>query len=100
MPSENDMGSLSIGAKFIDDSLSDYYYGVKGSESTADRKSYKGKATVIPSIGLDYIRIITPNVYFLLSSRGELYLKEITNSPIVDTKASFNTIAGIVYKFM
>lgn len=100
MPTENDMGVLAIGTKFIDDNISNYYYGVKSNEATAERKTYKAGASFVPTIGIDYMRIITPNIYLLVSSRGELYLKEVTDSPIVDKNFNFNTLVGVCYKFM
>lgn len=97
--SENDFLSIHAGGKYIDKNITDYYYGVKTNEVKTGREVYKPEGTVMPEIGLDYIRIITPNIYMLVSASGEAYLKEITDSPIVDAKGSFNTITGICYKF-
>lgn len=99
MLTESDLLSLGCGVEYIDDNMSNYYFGVKKSEESLTRKSYKAKGAVIPSLKIDGIKILTPNIYLLLTTEVEFYPKEITDSPIVDSNVTYNAILGVCYKF-
>lgn len=45
--------SAFAGARWQSDDLIDYYYGVKDSEATANRKVFKGESAITPFVGIN-----------------------------------------------
>lgn len=89
-----------IGVRYQDSDVIDYHYGVKGSEATANRKSYKGKSATTPFIGLDAQARI--NKHFTIDA-GLAYEKRsnaVQNSPLTDAKKyDLQAIIGFTYWF-
>lgn len=71
------------GLKWQNKDIVDYYYGVKSSEATIDRNTYKGESALTPYIGIDTQMNITE--HFSINGRA-IYKNrpdEITDSPLV-----------------
>jgi len=78
--------SPAVGIRYQSAKMANYYYGVKGSEATATRKSYKAKSAVTPFIGLEaqanMSRHFSVNANLGVSKRA----KSIRNSPLTSNK--------------
>ncbi len=64
------------GLRYQSDKVVDYYYGVKNSEATSNRRTYKGKSAVTPFIGLEAQANISPHV----TINGDLGLSKVATS--------------------
>ena len=90
---------LEAGVKWQSDDVVDYYYGVKGSESTTTRSAYSGKDAITPYVGLTARTNIMEHVTFDVGAIYKHYPDEITNSPIVDKDHDVEINAGLTYWF-
>ena len=78
----------------------DYYYGVKSSEATANRKQYKAKSALTPYIGVEGQVNLTPHISFdgglTLSKRAN----SIRKSPLSNNKKyDYGVNVGFSYWF-
>ncbi|PWQ93536.1 MipA/OmpV family protein [Leucothrix arctica] len=87
------------GVKWQSDKTVDYYYGVKDTETTADRAAYEGKAAITPYVGVAGQGNITKNLTFNTSAIYMDAPDEITDSPIVDKGHDVQVSAGLTYWF-
>ena len=88
-----------VSVSYLDSDLVDYYYGVTLQESTAARASYEGKGTLNYQANFN---ISTP-IFFGGFTRIDFgytwFGDEITDSPIVDKKESYNIRFGYTRYF-
>lgn len=79
--------------------LTDYYYGVKNSEATAQRAAYSTNGATNAEIGIRYMYKVYSDIDFI---GGAFYTKldeEIHKSPIVKDKGRFKLFVACAYKF-
>ena len=78
----------------------DYYYGVKGSEATATRKAYKGKAAITPFIGLEAEAKLSQHFSITGGAKYKRLPSAITNSSLTkDGKNDYQVNLGLTYWF-
>ncbi|MCK5813188.1 MAG: MipA/OmpV family protein [Cocleimonas sp.] len=78
----------------------DYYYGVKESEVTADRKAYKGKAAFTPYLGFETEAKLSRHLSITGGATYKHLPKEIRNSPLTrDKKSNYQMNLGVSYWF-
>lgn len=80
---ELNIGMLA-GVKWQSDDVVDYYYGVKNSETTAERAAYEGKSAITPYLGLQANVNFTKNLSLKAEAVYKSLPSKITDSPIVD----------------
>ncbi|MDY0117564.1 MAG: MipA/OmpV family protein [Sulfurimonadaceae bacterium] len=79
--------------------FTNYYYGVKPTEATSQRKAYT------PTHGVDfgvqtYIEYpLHENFLILVNLRADKLSKEITKSPLVNDSYIYSGLASVLYKF-
>ena len=92
--------AAAAGLRYQSAKAVDYYYGVKSSEATANRKAYKGKAAMTPYIGLEAQANITPHVTLNANIGASKKARSIRNSPLTrDGKYELGASIGINYWF-
>jgi len=78
----------SVGVSYMDDSLVNYYYGVRKNEANAIRPAYQGKEVVNTTLGISFA---TPILFDGFTRAGIEYTwfeSGITDSPLVNDDAS------------
>jgi outer membrane scaffolding protein for murein synthesis (MipA/OmpV family) len=87
-----------VGAKWQSDDLIDYYYGVKVSEVTTDRKAFKGKAAITPFVGLEMKLGFSEHIGVEGMLGYEHLPDKITDSPVA-SKNGMRARLGLTYWF-
>lgn len=85
----------SLGVKWQDEELIDYYYGVRPEEALPGRPEYHGDAAVVPELSLLVKRPLKGR-WLLYARVGHAWLpSEITDSPIVESSGRTTVAVGI-----
>ena len=88
------------GLRYQSDKVVNYYYGVKNSETTANRQSYKAGSATTPFIGVEAQLNLTKHVSFNAGLGYERRANSIKNSPLTNNRKG-DAVAnfGITYWF-
>jgi len=89
----------AAGVTWQSDEVTDYYYGVRDSEVTANRAAFKGDSAVIPHAGLDVTTGLGEDWKAGLNMNYQYLPDEITDSPLVDDEHAFTASARLSYFF-
>lgn len=89
----------SISASFLDSHLVDYYYGVPEDEVNPLRNAYRGQSSKNTAIGLSVSTPIFFGGYTRINIEQLWFDSKITNSPLVDSKSSFNILLFFTKNF-
>lgn len=88
-----------LGAEWLSDSLSDYYYGVEADEATAGRSAYDVDSALNYNAGIEGLYRINRSSFL----RAELEMTQldsaISDSPIVDDDQEVSLVLGYMYRF-
>ena len=76
----------TAGVHYQDAKTTDYYYGVRNSEATANRKSYKAGSATTPFFGLEAVANITSNITMKEDLAYEKRANSVRRSPLIDDK--------------
>lgn len=88
-----------VGIEWVDSRYVNYYYGVRPSESTAQRPAYVGKATLNGEIGLTGIYQFYEHHSAILDISVKCLGEEIKNSPLVSPSTENSVTLGYLYRF-
>ena len=78
----------------------DYYYGVKNSEATANRKAYKGKSAATPFIGLETEARLSKHFSLTGGAKYKRLPRAITDSSITKNgRSDYQLNLGLTYWF-
>lgn len=88
-----------VGIEWVDSKYVDYYFGVRSSESTAQRQTYVGKATLNGEIGLTGIYQFDQHHSAILDIGVKCLGEEIKNSPLVSASTENSVTLGYLYRF-
>lgn len=88
-----------IGASYMSEELSDYYYGVRESEARANREHYELEGAYSGFLGIAIIHRFDPHLRGMINAKATIYSSEIDSSPIVDKGRQFALMGGILYRF-
>lgn len=88
-----------LAAHWLDRKYVDYYYGVKSSEATPQRRAYQGDASVNMELGLTMGYAITPRQSMFLDVSTTHFGSGIKNSPLVDRSSTNGVRLGYMYLF-
>lgn len=78
----------------------DYFYGVKKSEATANRKAYKAKSALTPYIGVEAQANLTKHITFDGGLNVSKKAKSVRNSPLTkNNKYQLGANLGVSYWF-
>lgn len=86
------------GVRYQSKKVTNYYYGVKQSEATANRRAYKADAATTPYIGVETQMDISPHFTINGGLTYEKRAKSIRNSPITDNK-KYQPVANIGFTY-
>ena len=89
----------AVGISWLDDSLVDYYYGVRSNEATSNRAHYAGSSTTNAFVNLAMGYVLSPRLELLGGLKFVRLGKNIENSPIVDKKYVTNIFTALQYKY-
>jgi|GEM_PF-6019658 len=90
----------SVGMQYYSAKLSNYYYGVSGSESTASGiAEYQAKANWRPYVGVALTGQVRGRVRAVISTKLAYLPDTVANSPIVDKRHLFTTTLVLSYAF-
>ena len=88
-----------IGLKIQSSGYTDYYYGVRPNEATANRKAYSADGAVNPYIEYSYSYPINDNIMLLQGANFTKLDTQIKDSSVVDRNNTWSTFVGIGYTF-
>lgn len=89
-----------FGADWQSKKVVDYYYGVKNSEATANRKAYKGKSALTPFVGLEAEARLSKNFSLIGSAKYKRLPGAITDSSITqNNRSDYKLNLGFNYWF-
>ncbi len=89
----------SVGVEFLSANYTDYYYGVRASESTSTRKHYKAGNSVNPYIGYNYAYPVNKNIRVIHGTTLVYLGKDIKDSSLINRSNTWSTFLGIGYTF-
>lgn len=89
-----------IEATYLDKNYSDYYYGVRPNEATADRPVYDLNGAWTYALTLRPIISLTERWILMTSVKLSFYDKKIENSPTVRDGEGVSGMIGLTYKFL
>ena len=78
----------SLSLSYLDESLVNYYYGVRTHEVRAERSFYQGRSAINQALGLSISTPIFFNGYTRLSVEYKRFDREIYQSPLVDQNSA------------
>lgn len=87
------------GFKWLSDSLVDYYFGVRGTETRVGRPAYEPGSTVDAVVGATLAFPMGDKWAFITDIEYEPLGSEIADSPIVDADGIFKYVVGVVRRF-
>ena len=87
-----------VGSRWQSDDLIDYYYGVRKSETTVNRKAFRGKAAITPFVGLEMKFGFSEHLGMEVMLGYEHRPNKITDSPIA-SKNGTRARLGLTYWF-
>lgn len=76
----------TAGIRYQTSKVTDYYYGVRASEATANRKSYKTGSATTPFLGIEALLNLSPNMSVNADLTYEKRAGSVKNSPLTDDK--------------
>jgi len=91
--------SLYVGAEYLSDKKSDYYYGVKAKEATLSRPRYHADGALNPFIGLTQIFAFSEQWSIIANVEYKQLDSTIYKSPIVDDHYQIAGYLAIMYSF-
>lgn len=84
---------------WVSDKVADYYFGVTATDARANRRQYTADSAWLYGLGV-FAEYPLGDTASLFSGVGmEFYSSDITDSPIVDEKKSFEAFMGVAYSF-
>ena len=83
--------------RWQDESLVDYYYGVRASEAIVGRAAYSADAALTPDVSLLATRPLSARWQVFARASHAWLPSEITDSPLVDRNGSTALLVGIGY---
>ena len=89
----------AISATWINDDISEYYYGVNQNEVSSTRAAYQPGSASYLNTELNLVYFFNRNHALALGISHNQLSKEISNSPIVNHTRSTSVMAGYVYSF-
>jgi outer membrane protein len=89
----------SAGAAWQSSNLTDYYYGVRGKEATAERPKYSGHDSISPFVAMQVNCRINEAWSAMAIIRYEWLDSDISDSPIVSKHHDMLVMIGAMYKF-
>lgn len=87
-----------LSLQYVDQSFTDYYYGVRLNEALPNRPFYEADATLNFESSVLVRHNFTPNFAFLAIVSAEFLGDEITESPLVDSDYSATVVTGVTWK--
>lgn len=90
---------IQTSINYIDDKLSNYYYGIDEQDSNTNNILYVSNGGLQPKLGLLYTYQLSKNWQFITSMSSQLLHKGMRNSPIVDTSTISSVFIGAGYRF-
>ena len=91
--------NYTLARSFLDTEFTNYYYGVRSHEVTAERPYYSPGASGTNSFALSPILILTKNMSWFNSIKATFLDSEIKNSPTVARSWYLSIISGVTLKF-
>lgn len=89
----------AVGISYLNQQLTDYYYGVKNSEQNVNRPAYSGKAGINSFIEITFFYQLSEKWRFIAGT-AYVYLDDaIRNSPIVNENHESSAFTAITYLF-
>lgn len=88
-----------VGFKWLSGNLTNYYYGVKGSEVRGDRPKYEPGETTNLYLDLSYLHVIDKKWTLFSHLTYEWLASEIRKSPIVSEDETVTLFVGLMYNF-
>jgi MipA family protein len=89
----------SVGMNWQDDSLVNYYYGVRSNEARAGRQSYTSRSTTNVFAGFWAGYSLSDNLELSAGIKHVRFGKGITDSPIVARSDQTTVVTALLYKF-
>lgn len=86
-------------ATFLDRKYANYYFGVRGSESRADRPAYAVDSTMNAGFALRTDYMINPRQMLFLQAEYTALGNEIKDSPLVSRSGETSLFLGYLYRF-
>lgn len=100
LETQNSGLSLYVGAEYLSDKKSDYYYGVKAKEATLTRPHYHADGALNPFIGLTQIFAFSETWSIIANIEYKHFDSAIYKSPIVDDHYQLAGYLSIMYTFL
>ena len=88
-----------VALEYYDSSYTDYYFGVRANEATADRPAYTADSALHLDVGVDYFYKLTERQKLIASVKYRHYGSEVKDSPLVDASGSPRFNIGYLYTF-
>jgi len=89
----------SLGATWYSDKYVNYYYGVKSSETRANREQYDGNSTTVMKAGLRFNYFVDNSQSLIFNVSIKQFDDDIRDSPLVDKKTTAAAYLGYIYRF-
>ncbi|OMH26588.1 MipA/OmpV family protein [Motiliproteus sp. MSK22-1] len=91
--------SPAVGINYLSKDYSDYYFGVRNNEATANRAAYKADAAVNPYIGYELLVPLDENWQLIHTANYTWLSSEIKDSSIVNRDNTWMMMLGVTYSF-
>ncbi len=88
-----------VALEYYDSSYTDYYFGVRADEATADRPAYSADSALHVDLGVDYFHRLTDRQQLIASLKYRHYDSAVKDSPLVDSSGSPRINIGYLYTF-
>ncbi|MBN0989565.1 MipA/OmpV family protein [Amphritea pacifica] len=96
---ETTMVTWVTGGEYWDSAKTDYYFGVRDSETRLNRQAYSASENLSLFVGSNVIKKLSPNVSLVLSAEYRMAGDAVDESPIVADGDQWSAYGGIFYKF-
>lgn len=88
-----------VALEYYDGSYTDYYFGVRADEATADRPAYSADSALHVDVGVDYFHKLTDRQQLIASLKYRHYGSAVKDSPLLDSNGSPRFTVGYLYTF-
>ncbi len=87
----------SVLAIYQSSQYTNYYYGVRESESTLTRRAYKPESGVTFAVQTYISYPLTKKLSTLINLRADLLSNQVSNSPIVEDNFIYSGLLSLIY---